>query len=81
MPPDMCSNEDGDFAVSRRSRPERNFDTNVYTNIQQLFSIISLRHIRAYLTNRGWNEKGGEGTDRAYFERTFAGGEKPAIVW
>jgi hypothetical protein len=81
MPPDMCSNEDGDFAVSRRSRPERNFDTNVYTNIQQLFSIISLRHIRAYLTSRGWNEKGGEGTDRAYFERTFAGGEKPAIVW
>jgi hypothetical protein len=77
----MRSNKDGDFAVSRRPRPERNFDANVYTNIQQLFSIISLRHIRAYLTTRGWNEKGGEGTDRAYFERTFAGGEKPAIVW
>ncbi|MGC3967845.1 MAG: hypothetical protein QM775_10875 [Pirellulales bacterium] len=53
----------------------------MYTNIQKLFSIISLPHIRAYLTGHGWNEKGGETTDRAYFERTFAGGEKPAIVW
>jgi hypothetical protein len=54
---------------------------NVHHNIQHLFSLIAVGQISRYLTDRGWQGRAAEGTKRLYFERTFAGGEKPAVLW
>ena len=53
----------------------------MHHNIQFLFSAISLSGLRQYLVDRGWQARSVEGSERVYFHRTFAGGEKDATLW
>lgn len=52
-----------------------------HTNIQVLFSVISVDGVQRYLVDHGWRPREAQGADRLYFERERRGGEEAATIW
>lgn len=51
------------------------------TNIQEIFPLITLAQILAYLANRGWRVTSGEGVDKITFELDAGDGDSPSHLW
>jgi len=52
-----------------------------HTNIQILFSIITVDGLQRYLVDHGWKSREAPGTNRLYFERERRAGEDAATIW